>query len=182
MNLRSLLLDQLADLFNAEQQLVLALPKMAAAATGGNLKQAFLDHLEETRVHVTRIEKAFAALGEKPSSKTCAAMQGLVEEGSEAIALKAPGVVRDVALVGAARRVEHYEMAAYQAARGLATAVDEDTVADLIQQTLDEEKKSDLRLCTLGEMGLESARDLTGDEENAVEKSSTKKLGKKKQK
>lgn len=182
MNLRTLLFDQLADLYSAEQQLVAALPKMAAAATGDNLRQAFLDHLEETKIHVRRIENAFAALGEKSAPKTCAAMQGIVKEGGEAIELKAPGAIRDVALVGAARRVEHYEMAAYKATRGLATAIDEETVADLLQQTLDEETKSDLRLCTLGEMGLEAARDLTGDEENAVRKSTPGKMGKKKQK
>jgi ferritin-like metal-binding protein YciE len=183
MTLKSLLFDQLSDLYSAEQQLVQALPLMADAATGENLRQAFLDHLAETQVHVERLAKAFKAFGGPPDeSKTCHAMEGLIAEGSEAIGLAGNGAIRDVALVGAARRVEHYEMAAYKAARGLAGAVDEQSVADLLQQTLDEETKADLRLGTLADLGLEAARDVTGDEENAAGRSAVRKLGKKKQK
>ena len=182
MTLKSLLLDQLSDLYSAEQQLIKALPKMAEAATGDNLKQAFLDHWEETKVHAQRLDMAFDAVGGKPADKTCHAMEAMVVEGDEAIALEGNGAVRDVALVGAARRVEHYEMAAYKATRGLAGAIDEQTVADLLQQTLDEENKTDLRLCALADLGLEAARDVTGDEENAAGKSTLRKLGKKKHK
>lgn len=179
-SLRELLIEQLEDLYSAEQQLVEALPKMADAATGENLKQGFLDHLEQTQVHVERLEKAFAKLGVTPAEKTCVAMQGLVAEGEEAIELEGNGALRDVALVGAARRVEHYEIAAYKAVRGIAGAVDEGTVADLLQQTLDEECDTDKRLCALGDLGLEAAKDVTGDEERPAAKATPGKLGKKK--
>lgn len=181
LSLRDFLLDQLKDLYSAERQLVEALPQMADAATGENLKQGFLDHLEQTQVHVERLEKAFAKLGAEPEEKTCLAMKGLIAEGSEAIELDAPAAIRDVALVGAARRVEHYEIAAYKSVRSLAGAVDEGTVADLLQQTLDEECDTDKRLCTLGDLGLEASRDLTGDEERPAVSATPGKLGKKKQ-
>lgn len=181
-SLRDLLLDQLNDLASAEQQLLAALPKMANAATGKNLRQGFLDHLEQTKMHAERLKKAFKALDESPEGKVCHAMKGLIEEGSEAIELEAPPALKDVALVGAARRVEHYEMAAYQVARGLATAVNEATVGDLLQQTLDEEMETDKRLCSLGDMGLEAARDLTDDPDNKPAATGPRKIGKKKAK
>lgn len=181
-SLRKLLIDQLSDISSAEQQLLAALPKMAAAATGDNLKQGFLDHLEETKEHVVRLEKAFKSLGVPSEEKTCLAMKGLVAEGTEAIELEANGAIKDVALIGAARRVEHYELAAYKAARAIATAVDEEKVADLLQQSMDEECEADKRLCTLGDLGLEAAKDFTGDEGNAPAKTPPRKLGKKKQK
>ncbi len=181
-SLRELLVDQLSDLYSAEQQLVEALPKMAEAATGQNLRQGFQDHLAQTKVHVERLEQGFSKLGVPPGSKTCAAMKGLVAEGAEAIALPVGGALRDTALVGAARRVEHYEMAAYLGARGLAGAMDEETLMDLLQQTLDEEFETDKRLCSLVEPLLEAAKDLTRDPENGVRKSDPKKLGQKKHK
>ncbi len=181
MNLRDLLIDQLHDLHSAETQLLDALPEMASASTGENLKQAFLDHLEETKHHVARIERALSVLRLTPKGKTCAAMQGLIAEGNEAIDLKSSGAIRDVALVGAARRVEHYEIAAYKAARGIANAVDEQIVGDLLQQTLDEETKSELRLSTLADLEFEAAKDLDTASE-APAKTSVRKLGKKKQK
>ncbi len=180
--LRDLLIDQLKDLYSAEQQLIAALPKMAAATSGDNLKQGFLDHLEQTKAHVARLEKAGVKLATPLGGKTCAAMKGLVAEGAEAIALKANGAIRDLALIGAARRVEHYEIAAYKATRGLAGAVDEAAVADLLQQTLDEECASDKRLCSLADLVVEAAKDLTGEEENAAAKTTPRKLGKKKSK
>lgn len=178
--LRDLLVEQIQDLYSAEQQLIDALPKMADAATGENLKQGFLDHLEQTKVHVERLEKAFTKLGVAPDEKTCVVMEGLVAEGNEAIELEGNGVIRDVALVGAARRVEHYEIAAYKSVRSIAGAVDEGTVADLLQQTLDEECDTDKRLCALGDLGLEAAKDFTGDEERPAAKATPGKLGKKK--
>ncbi len=180
-SLNDLLLDQLSDLASAERQLVVALPKMATAASGKNLKQAFLDHLEQTKVHVVRLEKAFAHLGTAPKAKTCLAMQGLVEEGAEAIALNAPGSLRDVALIGAARRVEHYEIAAYAATRGLAGAADAASVADLLQQTADEECDSDKRLCSLGDMALEAAKVLSPDDQSRASRPATRKSGVRKQ-
>ncbi len=180
LSLRDLLIDQLKDLYSAEHQLVIALPKMAEAATGENLKQGFLDHLEQTKVHVERLEKAFAKLGVSAGEKTCLAMKGLVAEGAEAIELQANGAIRDIALIGAARRVEHYEIAGYKSVRGVAGAVDEANVADLLQQTLDEECDSDKRLCALGDLAVEAGKDFTGDEERPPAKSTPGKLGKKK--
>ncbi len=182
LTLRHLLVDQLKDLYDAEQQLVAALPKMADATSGENLQQGFLDHLEQTKVHVARLEKAGSQLGIALGGKTCLAMKGLVAEGSEAIELEANGEVRDIALIGAARRVEHYEIAAYKAARGLAGAVDEATVADLLQQTLDEECETDKRLCSLADLVMEAAKAINGDEQNAAGKTTPRKIGKKKQK
>ena len=138
-SLHALLIDELQDLYHAENQLVDALPKMAEAATNPELKQGLVRHLEETRVHVERLEQVFDTLGEAAKGKTCHAMKGLVEEGSQAIKLKAPSAVRDAALIGAAQRVEHYEMAGYGTARAFAEALGETSAAALLQQTLDEE-------------------------------------------
>lgn len=181
-SLNDLLLDQLSDLLSAERQLIVALPKMAAAASGKNLRQGFLDHLAQTRTHVTRLEKAFAALGATPEAKTCLAMKGLIAEGAEAIGLKAPGTLRDVALIGAARRVEHYEIAAYAATRGLAGAADAATVADLLQQTADEECDTDKRLCSLGDLALEASKDLSPDAQGRASRPAPRKSGVRKQK
>lgn len=178
--LRDLLIDQLNDLYDAEGQLLDALPKMAEAASGENLRQGFLDHCEETTVHVERLTKAFGQLGIAPGEKTCLAMQGLVAEGAEALGFEASGAIRDAALIGAARRVEHYEIAAYQSARGLAAGVDEAGVADLLQQTLDEECAADKRLCTLGDLVIEAARESTGEVANAPRQAAPAKPAKKK--
>ncbi len=180
LTLRDLLIDQLNDLYDAEKQLLDALPKMAEAATGENLKQGFLDHLEETRVHAERLTTAFGKLGRTPGEKTCLAMKGLVAEGAEAIEFEAHGSIRDVALIGAARRVEHYEIAAYKSVRSLAGGVDEASVADLLQQTLDEECVADKRLCALGDLVVEAARNSPGDEEDRPRASQPSKPGKKK--
>jgi ferritin-like metal-binding protein YciE len=150
-SLKELLVDELKDLYNAEQQLVKALPKMAKAASNPQLKAGFSEHLEQTRGHVDRLEQAFRNLGEKARGKTCKAMQGLVEEGSEKIELDAPDAIRDAALIGAAQRVEHYEIAAYGTARAFAETIGEDDVAELLQATLDEEGETDKKLTALAE-------------------------------
>lgn len=155
--LRSLLVDQLKDLASAEQQLLEALPKMARAASADNLKQGFLDHLAATQLHADRLAKAAKLLGETPATKTCVAMKGLIAEGNEAIELDAPDAVRDLALLGAALRVEHYEIAAYTAARGIAGALNEAGLADLLQQTLDEEHATEKQLGTMSDLVLETA-------------------------
>src|SRR4051812_13690535 len=138
-SLKDLLVDELKDLYSAEKQLLKALPKMAKAASNEELKNGFTTHLEETKGHVERLEQAFEKLGETAKAKTCKAMQGLVEEGTEAIELDAPDAIRDACLIGAAQRVEHYEIAAYGTVRSLAAKIGEDEVADLLQETLDEE-------------------------------------------
>lgn len=155
-NLEQLLQEELRDLYDAEKQLVKALPKMAKAASSPDLQNAFNEHLEQTKGHVDRLEQAFEALGMKASGKTCAAMKGIVEEGKEAIEQDAVNEVHDAALIGAAQRVEHYEIAAYGTARTLAEKVGYDDVVDLLQQTLEEEKETDQKLTELSEEILES--------------------------
>lgn len=148
-SLQDLLIDELKDLYSAEKQLLKALPKMADAASDEPLRQAILDHLEETKQHVTRLEQAFTSLGESPKAKTCKAMQGLLAEGEKAITKKAPDPLRDAGLIGAAQRVEHYEIAAYGTARAFAEELGLDDVAGLLQSTLDEEGAADKKLTSL---------------------------------
>jgi len=138
-SLNDLLIDELRDLYNAENQLVKALPKMARAASHPELKQGFTKHLTQTKGHVARLLRAFKLLGASPQGKTCLAIVGLVAEGGEAIGMKGPAEVRDANLIGAAQRVEHYEIAAYGCARAFADKLARDEVASLLQSTLDEE-------------------------------------------
>lgn len=145
-NLRALLIDELQDLLFAENLLVKALPKMAKAATDPDLKDAFTGHLAETKGHVERLEQAMELLGTPAKTKTCPAMQGLVKEGGEAIDTDGPDEIRDANLIGAAQRVEHYEMAAYGVARAFARAIDEHEIAELLQSTLDEEGAANKKL------------------------------------
>lgn len=144
--LHALLADELKDLFHAENQLIKALPKMAKAATNRDLKAGFTAHLKQTRGHVLRLRQAMKVLGLPAKGKTCQAMLGLVKEGAEAIKIKAPTVVRDAALIGAAQRVEHYEMAGYGTARAFARALGETQVVSLLQATLDEEGDTNKQL------------------------------------
>lgn len=167
-SLKELLVDELKDLYNAENQLLKALPKMAKAASNEELKQGFTDHLLQTRGHVDRLSQAFKVLGEKPKGKTCHAMQGLVEEGAEAIEADAPDAVRDAYLIGAAQRVEHYEIAAYGTAHAFAKAVGESEVADLLQETLDEEGETNKRLTKLSKV-VNKAANAEGDEDEEDE-------------
>lgn len=164
-SLRDLLVDELRDLHNAENQLLKALPKMAKAASHEELKEGFTEHLEQTREHVDRLEQCFKILGEKAKGKTCHAMQGLVEEGQEAITEEAPDAIRDAKLIGAAQRVEHYEIAAYGTARAFAETLGEDKIAELLQETLDEEGETNKRLTALSETVNEEANAANQTEE-----------------
>lgn len=164
-SLRELLVDELRDLHNAESQLVKALPKMAKAASHDELKEGFQEHLEQTREHVDRLDRCFKLLGEKARGKTCHAMKGLVEEGQEAIEEKAPEAIRDAKLIGAAQRVEHYEIAAYGTARAFAQTLGETKVADLLQETLDEEGETDKKLTALAETINEEAHAMGEEDE-----------------
>lgn len=148
-SMRELLIDELSDLYSAERQLVDALPKMAKAAGNENLRTAFENHLAVTKGHVDRLEKAFSELGEKPKRKKCKAMEGLIEEGSEVIKSKGLAEIKDVALIGAAQRVEHYEMAAYGTSRAIAECLELPDIAELLQDTLDEERDADTELNNL---------------------------------
>lgn len=145
-SLRELYLEQLKDLYNAEHQLIKALPKMAKAATSDELRAAFEDHLEKTKTHAERIETIFEEMGEKDQGKKCKAMEGLVKEGAEVIEEDMEDEVKDVALIAAAQRVEHYEIAGYGCVRTYATLLGDTEAADLLAQTLEEEKEADEEL------------------------------------
>ncbi len=149
--LRDLFVHEIKDLYSAETQLVKALPKMAKAASSPELKEAFEDHLAETEVHVARLEKICEGLKISPKGKKCAAMEGLIEEGSEIIGLKGSPAVKDAALIAAAQRVEHYEMAGYGCVRTFANTLGFTEEADILQETLDEEGNTDKRLTELAE-------------------------------
>ena len=150
-SLQTLYIEELRDLYNAENQLVKTLPKMAKGASHQELKQAFEDHLEQTKEHVERLEEIFKRLEEKPTGKTCKAMKGLIEEGSEILEQDGDESVLDAALIGAAQRVEHYEIAAYGTVRTFAKMLGEEEAAELLQETLDEEGEADKLLTELAE-------------------------------
>ncbi len=150
-SLRELYLEQLQDLYNAEQQLIKALPKMAKAASSEELASAFEEHLEKTRGHAQRIEQICEHMGEKASGKKCKAMEGLVKEGGEVIEEDMTESLKDAALIAAAQRVEHYEIAGYGCVRAYATKLGDDTAAELLGQTLDEEKEADETLNGIAE-------------------------------
>ncbi len=150
-SLKKLYHDQLRDLYDAENRLVKALPKMAKAASNAELKQGFEEHLEQTKVHVERLEQIFEACEEKPTGKTCKAMQGLIAEGEETMKEDATPEVMDAALIAAAQRVEHYEMAGYGSVMAYAKILKEKDALKLLKQTLNEEKQTDEKLTDLAE-------------------------------
>ena len=163
-SLKKLYLEELRDLYSAETQLVKALPKMAKGASSDELKQAFESHLDQTKEHVERLNEIFDRLDEKPTGKTCKAMKGLIEEGSEMLEQEGDESVIDAGLIGAAQRVEHYEIAAYGTVRTFAKLLGEEDAAGLLQQTLDEEGETDKELSELAER-IVNEQALTGDEE-----------------
>lgn len=138
-----LFMNELKDLYSAEKQITRALPKMAKAATSEELRQAFQTHLEETKGQIERLDRVFEILGAKASAKTCEGMKGLIQEGSEMIEDAVEGEVRDAGLISAAQRVEHYEIAAYGTVRTMADMMGQKEIAQLLQETLDEEGKTD---------------------------------------
>jgi ferritin-like metal-binding protein YciE len=149
--LRDLFIEQLSDLYDAENQLVEALPQMATAASSRDLQNAFRDHLDKTKQHVVRLDAIFEHLGVSGKGKKCKAMQGLIAEGEEAIKAQGSDSVRDAALIAAAQRVEHYEIAGYGTVRTYAQALGSDTLSSLLQRTLDEEGDADKLLTSLAE-------------------------------
>jgi ferritin-like metal-binding protein YciE len=150
-SLQKLYVEELKDLYSAENQILKALPKMAKAATSPELQSAFKQHLEETKGQVQRLEQIFEALGKSPKGKTCKAMEGLVEEGAELMGEDADPEVLDAGLIAAAQRVEHYEIAGYGTVRTYAQLLGHQEAADLLQQTLDEEGLTDKKLTQLAE-------------------------------
>lgn len=153
-SLKKLYIEELRDLYNAEQQITKALPKMVEATSSPDLKKAFQEHLEQTHQHVQRLEQIFEKLGESPKGKTCKGMEGLIREGEEMIKENADAAVRNAGLISAAQRVEHYEMAGYGTVRTYAKLLKQDEAARLLQQTLDEEGATDKKLTQLAESGI----------------------------
>ena len=149
--LQKLYASELRDLYNAENQLLKALPKMAKAASSEELKNAFEKHLEQTKSHVERLEQVFEELDEKPKGKTCRAMKGLVEEGSEILQQDGEESVLDAGIIVAAQKVEHYEIAAYGSVRTFAHLLGQNKAAELLQTTLDEESETNELLNKLAE-------------------------------
>jgi len=166
--LHELLVDELRDLYNAETQLTKALPKMAKAASDETLKAGFEEHLDQTHEHIARLERAMELLDAPTKGKTCKAMKGLIAEGEEKINEDASPAVRDAALIGAAQKVEHYEIAGYGTVRTYAELLGEEEVVSLLQETLDEEAETDRKLTQLASslnLKAESEGDQTEDEE-----------------
>lgn len=150
-SVRQLYIDELRDLYNAETQLVKALPKMAKASSNDELRQAFEEHLRQTSEHVSRLEQIFEMLDEKATGKKCLGMDGLVKEAAETMKEDYEDAVMDAGIIGAAQRVEHYEIAGYGTVRTLAGLLGEDEHVNLLEQTLEEEKQTDQKLTELAE-------------------------------
>jgi ferritin-like metal-binding protein YciE len=149
--LRELLIEELKDLYSAEKQIVKALPKIIRGAASPELKAAITEHLEVTKAQVTRLDEVFGTLGQKPRAKHCKVMEGLLEEGSECLEEEDKGMLRDLQLIGAAQRVEHYEVAAYGTARTMAEKLGLARAAELLEETLAEEEEADTKLTEVAE-------------------------------
>ncbi len=162
--LDKLLEEEIKDLYDAEKQITKALPKLAKAASNPDLKAAFTEHLEQTKGQIARLEEVFGHLGVKPKSKPCAAMKGLIEEGQEQTQEDAEGPFMDLMLIGAAQKVEHYEISGYGTVRTIAEAMGNQEVADLLRQTEEEEAETDKKLTAIAAQLLEEAN-AGGDEE-----------------
>ena len=176
--LEDLLVEQVRDLYDAEKQLVRALPKMADAADSEDLQQAIQGHLEETKNQVSRLERIFEELDKPAKGKACKAMKGLVEEGGEAMD-GAQTPLTDLAIIAAAQRVEHYEISAYGTARAIAQQLGKDTIASLLEETEEEEKAADTKLTDiatelLGQAGSAMESDEREEDEARPAKKSTK--------
>jgi ferritin-like metal-binding protein YciE len=150
-SLTDLYISNLQDMYNAEKQLLKALPKIAKSAAEPELRAAIEEHLEETQTHVNRLEQIFKNLDERPGGEVCEAMQGLVAEGEEVISADGDDSVRDAGLIVAAQKVEHYEMAAYGSLREFASLLNRKEDVTLLEETLEEEKETDKRLTELAE-------------------------------
>jgi ferritin-like metal-binding protein YciE len=177
--LKELYIDELKDLYSAEKQLVKALPKMVKGAASDELRKGFEEHLEQTKGHVQRLEQIFEALGESPKGEKCKGMAGLIEEGSEVLDEDYEGNILDAALIGAAQRVEHYEIAGYATVRAMAESLGETEHVTLLKETLDEEKETDEKLTQLAEetnrAGVSAESGTESDEEDSRLKGSTRK-------
>ncbi len=178
--------DELKDIYSAEKQAIRAYPKLAKSASSPQLKEALQTHLEETKGQVERLDQVFEILEKRSSGKTCEAMKGLVEETSEALEEIEKGPILDAALIACGQRMEHYEMAAYGTVVALATAMGQDEIAQLLSQTLEEEKATDQKLTQVSESVNKEAigddeeeEDEEGDEEEEDEAPPAKSVSKK---
>jgi ferritin-like metal-binding protein YciE len=163
-SLHGLFLEELKDIYNAENQLTKALPRMAKAAESPELQQAFTNHLKETEGHVQRLQRIFKELGEEPKGKRCKGMQGLVEESKEMMEKPGEPAVIDAALIAGAQRVEHYEIAAYGCLRTYAQLLGMENAVKLLEQTLAEEEAADKKLTEIGEGGVNNQAAAAGSE------------------
>jgi ferritin-like metal-binding protein YciE len=166
-SLDKLFLEELKDVYNAEKQILRALPKMAKTADSPELQQAFTKHLKETEGQVQRLEKIFQELGQAARGKKCKGMEGLLEEGKEVLEEEGEPAVIDAALIASAQRVEHYEIAAYGCLRTYAQLLGYSQAERLLQQTLEEEEAADKKLTELGESGINEAAAAVGREVEA---------------
>lgn len=162
--LQDLYIEELKDLYNAENQILKALPKMIRAASHPQLKRAFTSHERQTRQHVKRLERIFRGLGETPKGKKCVGMQGIIQEGAELIQERPEPDVLDAGLIAAAQHVEHYEIAGYGCVRTYARLLGQEDHAALLQQTLDEEKDTDELLTSLAEASINLQAESDGDD------------------
>jgi ferritin-like metal-binding protein YciE len=161
-SLDKLFIEELKDVYNAEKQILRALPRMAKAAESPELQQAFTKHLRETEGQVRRLEQVFQELGQSARGKTCKGMQGLLEEGKEVLEKEGEPAVIDAALIASAQRVEHYEIAAYGCLRTYAQLLGYSQAERLLQQTLEEEEAADKKLTQIGESGINDAAAAAG--------------------
>ena len=168
-NLRESLVDEIRDLYNAEKQIVKALPKMVKGATSDELRAAFESHLEETEGQVARLERVFELLDEKPRGKHCAGMAGILEEGSDTLEEDAEDSVMDAMLIAGAQKVEHYEITSYGTCIAWAEALGLTEVAEVLNETLAEEKAADEKLSALAESGINEAATAGESEEEDME-------------
>ena len=161
--LQDLFVNELKDMYNAENQIVKALPRLAKAAESPELRNAFEKHLRETETQVQRLERIFERLGERPTGKRCKGMEGLIEEGKDILEEKGEDAVRDAALIAAAQKVEHYEIASYGCLITYAGLLGDQDAAKLLKQTLAEEEAADKKLTELGESGINEAAVAAGE-------------------
>jgi ferritin-like metal-binding protein YciE len=178
MALEDVLIDELRDIYSAENQLVKALPKLAKGAKHAELKQLFKDHLEETKGHVLRLREAFEHIGKKPTGKHCEGMEGVIAEGAEALEEDLDDASFDSGLIGAALRTEHYEIAGYNAAIAMAKTMGMSEVADLLKQNLDEEIEAAKKVSAAGKPIFKEATQ--EEEEDKDSKPASKKKAKEK--
>lgn len=165
MSLANVLIDELRDLYSAENQLVKALPKMAKGTSTPELRELFTEHLQQTRGHVDRLKQAFEQLGKRPSGEMCKGMEGLVKEGQEQLDNDEQGATKDVAIAGAALRVEHYEIAGYTAAITLARSLGQDEIVGLLEETLHEEEEAEQKVLAQTQPLIDEASSASADEQ-----------------